>query len=487
MSDISFGGLATGLPTEELISSFMEVEKSSLYRLQDEKSEESKKLEAYEEYGDLLDKLRESVSGMHLTSEMRQTDVSIKDDAPISVTSDGAATGNHTVAVQQLAQVQKTVSDGVSSRSESVFSEGQITLGDTVIVVDENNNSLAGIMDSINSLTAETGITASIIDDGSDSGNYHLVMTGNDASTDFSFGTNLTVTENGETGGFAATHTSTAQQAIAYVDGVKVVSNSNTLNDTISGLNISLNEVSEVLVPADETTGANAILATTTINVEPDTDSVKEKITEFVTAYNNTMEWIVSGYEYKADDTSSQSSSDSSKEDDDDKDTKVTGELSSLLRGDASINNVKRDLQNIFGDSVNNSGSYQILAEIGLETQQDGTLYINSSKLDDALDSNYEDVITLMAGDSTKDGAMDKFNTALLSHTSATTGLYAGKEDTYESKENQLDTQIERQESRLKKIELQYRSQFTSLELLVSSLNQQSSFLTNYFSNNSGS
>ncbi len=49
---------------------------------------------------------------------------------------------------------------------------------------------------------------------------------------------------------------------------------------------------------------------------------------------------------------------------------------------------IKRSLQLVLSDSVGNSGSLQILSEIGISTQSDGTLLFNNGKLDTALSQN---------------------------------------------------------------------------------------------------
>lgn len=480
MGDISFGGLATGLPTEDLITAFIEADSAPLYRLQDKEEEEALKLEAYKEYDGLLETLRETVSGMNSTGEVRSTSVDLSDDDYVSVTSDGAATGSHTISVIQLAQVQKTVTDGVSSQDDAIFSNGTISIGDTGITIDDTNNSLTGIMAAINATSDETGVTASIINDGGDSNNYHLVLTGEDASTSFSFGNDLTYYKDGEDVLLNADHTAVAQQAVAIIDGIEVVSNSNKINSSVAGLNITLNDVSEVITPADEETGTGAVYATTTINVEPDTDSLKEKITEFVSAYNDIMNWIAEGYEYDSDDETT-----TTDDDDDDSSSYSTGYLSNVLKGDSSVNSAKRELQTILTSAGDTNSTYQILAEIGITTQTDGTLQVSSTKLDAALDENYNDVVTLLAGDETNDGLMDNFNDSLLDLTSSTTGMYAMKEDTYDMLITSLDKQIEQQESRLESIEERYTSQFTALELLVSGMNSEGDYIASYFSSSS--
>lgn len=471
MPELTFGGLSTGLPTDDIITSLMKVERLPLDNLEKSKTESSNKLKAYKEFDDLLEELRKTVSSMNDTSEARSTTATVGDDTLIGVTSTGASTGSYEIAVEQLAQVQKTVTNGVTSKTDQIFGSGSLTVGETSITIDETNNSLQGMMDAINAESETTGVTAAIIDDGSDSDNFHLVLTGKDASTTFDFKTSgLDINFDNTEGGTGASNTVEAQQAIAHVDGVKIVSNNNTLKDTISGLSIDLKSVSET---------KDDKLVTTTLNVEADTDTLKENITDFVAAYNGLMEWVVSSYE-KQESTSSTTSTNST-----DKDKEDEKSLSYLLRGDSTINSVKRNLQGVLGNAVGSSSRYNILSEIGIKTQQDGTLLINNTTLDKAIDENFDEVVNLMSGNEEEGGVMDKFNTYLVNETSSTQGMYALKKDSHDDNLASLNKQIEGKENILKSVEARYRSQFVALETLVSSMNSQSSFLTSFFSSNS--
>ncbi len=468
MSEISFGGLATGLPTEDIISSLMEAENIPKNRLETKKLEEADRLEAFKEFDGLLDDLRSSINNMHLTSGARSTTANISGgENNISATSTSASPGSYNISVQQLAQVQKNVSDGVSSTTDSTFGTGTLILGDTGIVINEDNNSLNGIMNAVNSISDETGIKASIINDGNSSNNYHLIFTGKDAGTDFDVTFNL-LDSDGEAIEFNATKTISAQQAKAQVDGIDIVSDSNTLKGIIPGVTVNLNSVSDILVEGETPT-----YETSTLTIEPDTATVKENITEFVNTYNEVMEWIVAGYEYDAKDAPTDT-------DDDDDNSERSAYLSNILRGDSTINDIKRSLQTTLSGGVNNSSSYQIMSELGIKTLQDGTLSINNTQLDESLENNYEDVVTLLAGDETNDGVMDSFNSYLLNKTSFTQGMLKEKSDSYQSKVKVLDQQIDMQDLRLESVELRYRAQFNAMELIVSELNNQSAFIQQY-------
>lgn len=463
MAEISFGGLATGLPTEDLVESLMAIERRPLDRLEADKEYETNRLKAYEQFNDLLGDLRSAAGDLNLTSEVQTTGVRLSSDEDISAQSSGAAVGSYDIAVAQLAQVQKTVTNGFSSKEDDIFSAGTMTIGTTEMTIEEAS-SLEDLASAINSIADETGVNATIINDGNDTENYHLVLSGQDASTSFSVSHTLT-DANGDSVDLTTNDVRTAQQAIAYVDGIEILSNTNTLTGVIAGVTINLNQESEILSPASGDDPAE--YKTTTLNVEADTEALSEKISTFVSAYNGIMEWIVSGYEEQTDTSSDDSDSDDSSD-----------YLADYLRGDATINDVKRNLQSILTDAVGGSGSLQILSEVGITTNQDGTLNLNSGTLNTALETKFEDVVSLLAGDDLNDGVMKKFNAYLLDATSTTNGMYAEKQERYDNAVDRLDAQISQKEALMDKIETRIRAQFNAMELLVSELNSQSDYLT---------
>jgi flagellar hook-associated protein 2 len=181
------------------------------------------------------------------------------------------------------------------------------------------------------------------------------------------------------------------------------------------------------------------------------------------------MEWIKSGYDIKAPTTAETSDKDDPEE------VKLLG---LVLRGDSSINSVKRGLQSMLSSVINNSGSLHVMSELGITTQRDGTLHQNTSKMDAALADNFDGVVKLLAGDESSDGIMKKFNYYLLEQTSGTTGMYANKKKSYDLSVKRFDSQIMNMEPRMAAREASLRAQYTAMETLVSGLNAQGSFLT---------
>lgn len=463
MGEITFGGLSTGLPTDDIVTQLMELERRPLDRLEAAKETEATRLKAYKQLDTRLDDLRKAVSSMNITSQVRSSSISLSSEDAFTATSEGAASGSYDVAVVQLAQVQKNVSAGVTSQTDPLGT-GTFTIGDEIITIDDSNNSLLGMAEAINALSEKTGVQATIIYDGRATNGYHLVLTGEDATTNFSASAELTDAE-GEVVNLNLTETRSAQQAKAIVDGIEVVSDSNTLTGVIAGVTLHLNDVSKV-------TSADGVKPptydTTLMTVAPDTESLKDKINTFVDSYNAVMDWISSGYtEFGATQPTEQEIEDGAEK-----------TLSDVLRGDSTVNSVKRQLQNMLSSVVDTSGSLKVLSQLGIATQKDGSINLNEDTLDKALASDFNGVVSLLAGEGDQPGVMKNFNSALLNMTGASSGMYAEKQDRYDSAVKRLDDQILRTEPLIAKKEATMRARFTTMELLVGNLNSQSSFLT---------
>lgn len=463
MAEITFGGLATGLPTDDIVSQLIDLERRPLDRLEAKKATETTRLQAYKQLDSRLEDLREAVADMNITSEVRSSSIKLSSEDAFTASSSGAASGSYDVAVVQLAQVQKSVADGVNSDTDSIFGTGTFTIAGSTITIDESNNSLVGLSEAINALSETTGVQATIINDGTGTDAYHMVLTGKDATTTFTVSTDLK--DDSEVAiPFGLTETRSAQQAKAFVDGIAVVSDSNSLSGIIPGVTLHLNDVSEI-TSAD---GEPVEYATTLMTVEPDTESLKEKINTFVDSYNAVMDWISAGYSEFGAAAPTETEVEDGTED----------ILSDVLRGDSTVNSVKRQLQNLLSTTVDTSGSMKVLGQLGITTQRDGSIALNESKLDGALESDFDGVVSLLVGENDVPGVMKDFNTTLLQLTGAASGMYAEKEDRYDSAIRRLDSSIDRMEPLMEKKEATLRARFSAMELLVSDMNSQSSFLT---------
>lgn len=477
---ITFSGLATGLDTDSIVKELMALERAPLDRIEAKKTSETDRLQAYKQFNDRLVTLKNAVDEMALTSQVKSTSVSLSSEDAFTATSKSSALGSYAISVAQLAQVQKNVSvSSYASTSEAVFGTGTLTINGKVITVDSSNNNLADLAADINDVADETGVSVTIINDGSTGSPYHMIFTGKDANTSFTIASDLVDSESAPIA-FDTTEAQAAQQAVLFVDGIKVVSNTNTVSSAISGLTLNLNEESAQSYAGTPEVGVDPwdwadppVYKNTMVTIQADTDSLKEKVTNFVSAYNSAMEWILSGYDEfgSSTETTSSSSEDDSTEE----------LLGSTLRGDSTINKVKRSLQSVLTDVIKTSGGFSILSEIGISTQLDGTLKQDNTTLDSALEDNFDDVVLLLSGDNDTPGVMKNFKSLLLDLTSTAGGMYVTQKAAYDIKSDRFENQIDQMELRMQKREAALRAQFSAMEQLVSSLNAQGSFLTQQF------
>jgi flagellar hook-associated protein 2 len=175
--------------------------------------------------------------------------------------------------------------------------------------------------------------------------------------------------------------------ASIIVDGVTATSSDNTVDDLITGVTLNL-------AKADADT-------TITLNIDRDVDSIMEKISTFVDAYNEVNAYI-----------QQQQSYDSNKQ-----------EPGGILFGDGTLSSVQSDLSSTIIQTVLGvSSDYSMMGLVGINLDNDGQLSINNDKLKGYLKTNFNDVKNLFAANgSTNTGTLN-----YISHSSDTnSGEYA--------------------------------------------------------------
>lgn len=429
---ITFGGLATGMDTEAIISELMKIERFPIDRLEKDQAYYNNRLKAFSELDGKLKNFQEKAEAIDTRLELNSPAIKSSSEEFVAVTADSnVQLGSYQLTVLGLAQQQKDVSQGYADKTAATFGTGSLDL--TVagvansITIDATNNSLEGIAQAIND--AGLGVSATIINDGT-SEPFRLVLTGESVANTFS------LDASGLTGGTdinpTMSNTQVAQQAHILLDGIDVYSDSNTINSSVPGLSIEL-------LKADST-------ATTTLNVSVDNEATTAKINDFVSAYNEVINFI--------------------------------GEQKESGWGnDSAFRSIKNRLQDLLVAQQPGGGEYSSLSQIGFETQRDGTISLDSGKLSSALTDDYDSVLGLFSGVDGNAGISSKFADYLDSLTDSIDGLYAGRKETTESNSRRIDQKILNMEARLVHKEQTLRAQFSAMENLVSGLNAQGNYL----------
>jgi len=115
---------------------------------------------------------------------------------------------------------------------------------------------------------------------------------------------------------------------------------------------------------------------------------------------------------------------------------------------------------------------------LGIATQRDGTLLVNSTDLSNALSEDFNGVISLFTGEDSVDGISQLFSNYLDDMTDSYDGFLSAKKDSTDSTVRRINGQIDNLEARMVSRQKTLEAQFSAMEDLVSSLNSQSSFLS---------
>lgn len=465
MASIVASGLGSGLDIGNLVTQLVAAERQSAdLRLTRRETGIQAEISAVGALKGALSDFQTALQGLTSLSSFQQRSVSSSDSDILTGSADSsAASGNFDVVVKQLATSQKLLSQGFTDGDTEVGT-GTLTLAvgsDAFTVsIDDSNKSLSGIAEAINDASDNTGVSASILNVDKVGGGTEskLVLTANDTGQ----ANKITVTVNDDDGNHQDTNGISqlvydpdgsgtinmselqgAKNAEITVDQQLITRSSNTIDDAING--VTLNLVSED--PA----------STVSLTVSQNKGNVTRMAQSFVDSFNELHEILNHLGRFDAE-------------------TGARG----LLNGDAALRAISTQLRRTSGDAVEGaSGAFNTLAAIGITTEKDGGLSLDSGKLNEALDGNFDAVGELFASEDgiavQLDSLVDSFigfNTILDSRTE---GLNGRLEDIGEQRET-LDR-------RMAKIEQRLQKQFGALDALVAQMRSTGDFLTQQLAN----
>jgi len=394
-----------------------------------------------------LSTFRNALSSLRTTEAFNVRQATSSDNTKFTATATSAATaGSYSVEVEQLAAAQQISSPLFASGATHVVGTGtlSIALGNNGfnVNIDSSNQTLGGIRDAINAASNNPGVRATLVREGSGS---HLVL----SSTQTGAANVISVTPFGGNGGLAQLAYSAnnhggyevltqAQNAIVNIAGYESTSSTNTVTNAIDGVTLRL-------VAADPG-------HTQTLTVSDDRSAIAGKVNSFVSAYNALQAQVkrLSGY---------------------DSATKVAGPM----LGDSLLNSISSQLRNTLQKPVTGaSGNFNTLASIGITTQADGSLAVNDTKLQAALNADLGSVGRLFGS---ANGVASTL-TAQIEERLQSNGALDTRSQNLLVQQRQLTQRQSAIDSRMKSLMANYVRQFTALDNMLSSMQTTSSFLS---------
>jgi len=275
--------------------------------------------------------------------------------------------------------------------------------------------------------------------------------------------------------------TVSGKDAIFNLDGMNFTQKSNTF--TISGVTYNLKAVGT----------ANLVVA-------PDNEKAISAVKDFINQYNTLLQAI--NTELKEPKYSSYTPlTDEQKAEMTDKQIEKWEELarSGMLRNDSILQNLVYKLRSDISTPISGlNGKYTSLSAIGITTgdyTEGGKLYLDENKLKSALEEDPDIVYKLFAtsGEDWNSSGVavrlyDDLKGALdsIRETAGTnSGIDTDTESTLAKQIIDYNKRLDDLQNRLDDLEERYYRQFDALEVAISRLNQQSSWLANMFNNKS--
>jgi len=471
MALINFSGIASGLDTEGLIKATSDAtRKTRVTPLSTRVTELTDSNDALTTLKSKFETLKGILEDMNtLSGGAVAKQVTSSSEALLTASaSNGAINGTYTVSlgtsakanngVQSLYDIGEddwtslsapfkagaTITGGAASEiTITVGGEAEtITISDSTTIADVvstfNSNNSKGVMSAVN-----VGTTASP--------KYRLMVSAlssgaTDGAVSISLGSDFT----------AAVTTTTAQaasNASFTVNGLgsTITRSSNTVTDVLPGVNFT--------IQSNPTTSTDV-----TLEVSNDVTATISKVQKFVDAWNDIVEYIKDNNLVTRDETDSQNP------------TNVFGVLAKTSIDDDALSAMRSTLSS----AKYTSGSrVRILADLGIQTQQDGTLKF---KIDGA--SSEVTFKEALAEEPNSVNELLKSFADTMSKTGGTIGLYTGfgrgfslTINNNEEQITELNRRISDIEGRIAKTEQSMRSRFASLESNIGRLQQQQSAL----------
>jgi len=397
---ISSPGIGSKLDVNSIVTQLMAIEKQPLTKLAQQEAVYQSQISAYGNLKSALSSFQSALSALSTTSKF-QTNTATPADATVltASASSTAVPGAYSLNISKLAQAQSLVATGQASMTTAIgaavdttltfdfgtISGGTFTAYDGVtgtggtyagssftsngagvktVTISSANNSLQGIRDAINN--AKLGVTATIVNDGGATP-YRLALSSDSIGKTNSM--KISVSGDATVAGLlghdpAATQnlkqSVTAQNAEFTANGIFVSKASNTITDVIQGVTLNL---------------AKTTASATTLTVARDTASVTTSVNAFVKAHNDLSKTLADLTYYNAS-------------------TKQSGPLN----GDATARSIRSQLRSTISSPLTGvSGSYTLLSQIGITSNKDGTLALNSTTLQNAISTNFNGVAGVFA------------------------------------------------------------------------------------------
>ena len=447
MATLQSTGIGSGLDVNGLVTQLVAAERAPKQnQIIKQQTQVAARISAMGSLKGALGAFQSALASLKTTDVFASRSATSSNQEIFTVAATSSATpSSYGIEVTQLAKAHQLTSDAFVDSTTAIgtglltFAVGEASF--TINVTDENAT-LANIRDAINGASDNVGVQAAIVQaaDGA-----HLVL----SSSKTGVANVISVTTSEGDGGLSALtyapddlanylELKPAQDSIIQIAGYEHRSDSNTVSTAIEGVTLTL-------LKAEPDTEVD-------LTVKLDRDAPTARINNFVAQYNQLAKTIATLQSYDA----------------------ATKKAGPLL-GDALLRGIESELRNSLVTPVEGaSEGFSTLASLGITTQKDGTLKVDSAKLTAALDANFVAIGELFGSENGLAARLDSKITARL----AATGEIAARTTTLDQRVKSLSEESVRLDARMAVVQQRYLKQFIALDVMLGQMQQTSSYLT---------
>lgn len=345
-SSSSSGGLGAGIDVSTMVSAAMANQTAELQQMQGEQSALTTQQNALTSFDNDLQTLSNAVFSLTDPAGVLTSLATTSSDPAILTASavSGAPTGNTAIVVNNLATTSSEYSATVATSSTPIATGTlQIQVGSNApatITINSTDNTLSGLAQTINN--ENIGVTASVINDASGA-RLAIVSNTSGAPGD------LTVTPSG--GALSFIKAVTGVNASLTVNGIPISSSTNAVTGAIPGETLNLNS-------ADPNT-------TVTLSTAADVSQQVTAVNNFVSAYNTVVGDLNAQFQINSS-------------------TSQAGPL----QADSTLALAQNQILSTISFAMAANGNINSLADLGISMNNDGTLTVNGTTLQSALQAN---------------------------------------------------------------------------------------------------
>ncbi|MEQ8231002.1 MAG: flagellar filament capping protein FliD [Gammaproteobacteria bacterium] len=437
---LSTPGIGSGLDINGIIDQLMTLERRPLVKLGTQQVELEAQLSGFGKLKSTISLFSGAMRDLADPDKFKQFKATTSAEAVLTANADSsAARGNYDIEVVRTAENHRLAANltvAPADLATKIGAEGDemtITVGTTAFTVEFGDKTLAEIRDTINAASANSGVTASILQD--DTG-YRLTLSADDTGSDnfVSVAYAIGVTDPFDLASLNSDRDGSTSFDAADLDAVMLLENtftvtrsSNTVSDVIEGVTLNL----------AGTGNANVAVAR-------DVDKIRGSVNQFIGLYNEVIKTV----------------------------SELRGGV--LEEERSSLNSLERQFRAVL-NTPSGGEAFDFLFELGVETQRDGSLSLNAQTFDSALAFDPEGVAAMFAD---ADNGLAKRFVSFADRLTSAGGLLDGRETSLNSRIRTVEDKRGNIEFRLQQREAALIDQFSALDALVAQLNTTSSFLT---------